>query len=90
MDIKQSFHLTLNEYRSYTSEQLFFPAEKQKEYASLNKLIEAITKKLSATTKNTINPFTFIHGHDGYILPKEANRTNIMYHVKKEKTNGLS
>lgn len=88
-DIKQSFHLNLQSYSSYTYNQLQYQAEINNEFKSLFTIAEEITTSILSPetkipSKNVINPVTFIKGNAGYMLFKKSDGTNVIYHVQKQ------
>lgn len=88
-DIKQSFHLNLDNYSEYNYNRLEYKAEKNEEYKSLSAIAEGIVKnilnpEIHPPYKNVIDPVTFIKGSEGYVLFKRADGTNTYYMVKKE------
>ncbi|HAM81730.1 DUF3888 domain-containing protein [Ornithinibacillus bavariensis] len=90
-DILQSFKLNLTSFNKLNYEQLMFKSEKQMEYKSLSDIVtEIIDDELTTEIntpynpyKNVIAPVTFIKGHQGYILFKKADGTNIVIEVFK-------
>lgn len=90
-DIKDTFSLNLDAFKMFTYDQLLFKAEKQKDFQSLSSIVSDILKneinpdiKTPYTPyKNVINPVTFIHGNQGYILYKKANGTNYIVEISK-------
>jgi len=90
-DIKQTFHLNLASYSSYTYNQLEYQADINKEtgFTSLYKIAEDIVTNIlfrerKIPYKNVIDPVTFIKGNSGYILFKKSDGTNVIYRVQKK------
>lgn len=93
-DIKQSFHLNLEPYSSYTYNQLQYQAEINNEFKSLFKIAEEIVTNIllperKIPNKNVIDPVTSIKGNTGYMLFKKSDGTNVIYKVQKKDGNWI-
>jgi len=91
LDIQNTFKLNLAAFEKLTYDQLFYKAEKEKQYKSLTDLLTDIVEieinpeinTPYSPYKNVITPVTFINENEGYILFKKADGTNVVFKVSK-------
>lgn len=89
-DIQCSFQLQLSGYQKYEYGQLLYAAEHEKELLPLVELnrqaIQELLHPIKPGFKNTINPVTFLHGYNGYIVCKQKDGMNVVYVIAHTKT----